>query len=265
VLADRDWHGARRHLLIHANGNGYVYVLDRTTGEILSTAAFAPVNATSGIDTATGTPRRDEAKTVRSDTTTYDVCPAAPGATIGASAFAKDIGVLFIPANFLCMDIRPHEISFMRGTPFTGVAERLKAMPGQPRGALIAWDIAAAKAVWTVPEAFPLDTSVLATAGGIVFYGTLDGWFRAVDAKSGKIVWQYKTGSQIGAQPISYGGPDGRQYVAIIAGPSGPAGSVAGDDIDTRDLTAAHGFANALPDLPRPSETGGKLYVFRLP
>jgi glucose dehydrogenase len=99
----------------------------------------------------------------------------------------------------------------------------------------------------------------------LVFYGTLDGWLRAADSRNGHILWEYKTNSQIAGQPITYSGPDNRQYVAVVAGLSSGAGAVGDEDIDMRDLTAANGFANALPDLPRPAEASGRLYVFGLP
>ena len=118
---------------------------------------------------------------------------------------------------------------------------------------------------WTVPERFPLQGGVLATAGHLVFYGTLDGWFRAVDSRDGRIAWAYKTNSQIAGQPITYSGSDNRQYVAVVSGRSGGAGAVGDDDVDSRDLTAASGYANALPDLPRPAEAAGRLQIFRLP
>ena len=95
----------------------------------------------------------------------------------------------------------------MKGTPYGGVTRRLKPMPDYPRGALIAWDIEKAKPVWTVPEAFPLEGGVLATAANLVFYGTLDGWFRAVDSRNGKVLWKYRTSSQIAGQPVTYERP----------------------------------------------------------
>ena len=63
----------------------------------------------------------------------------------------------------------------------------------------------------------PLWSPALATAGGVVFYGTMDGWFKAIDARSGKLLWKFKAGSGIIGQPISYRGPDGRQYIAVVA------------------------------------------------
>jgi PQQ-dependent dehydrogenase (methanol/ethanol family) len=264
VLVDLPWRGTVRPLLLHPDANGYVYVLDRRTGAVLSAESFVPSTVAEGVDISSGKLRRVSAKQVRGAVTTRDVCPAAPGASTGASGFAPPLGLLFIPTSFLCMDVRPHDVSFVPGTPFAGVAERLTPMAERPRGAVLAWDVAAASTAWTRPERFPVDGSVLATAGNLVFYGTLDGWFRALDAHTGRVLWQYRAPSQIAGQPISYRGPDGHQYVAVMAGTGGPAGMSAGVDIDTRDATAARGFANALPDLPQPQTSGGALLVFRL-
>jgi glucose dehydrogenase len=265
VLAARQWRGTSRQLLIQANGNGFVYVLDRRTGEILSAAPFAPVNAVTAVDTSTGTPRQNDSKMVPGDMPVRDICPAAPGASTGAPAYSEQSGLLFIPASFLCMDMRTQPVSYIKGTPYSGVTRRLKPMPGLPRGALIAWDIEKAEPAWTRSEPFPLEGGVLATTTNLVFYGTPDGWLRAADARNGKILWEYRTTSQIAGQPVSYAGLDNRQYVAVVAGPGSGAGVVGREDIDTRDLTAGNGFANALPDLPSPAETTGRLYVFRLP
>jgi len=98
-----------------------------------------------------------------------------------------------------------------------------------------------------------------------VFFGTMDGWFRAVDAKTGAPLWQFKTESGIIGQPISYRAPDGKQYVAVLAGVGGWAGAVVSADLDTRDPTAALGFANAMKDLKQVTRKGGMLYVFSLP
>lgn len=265
VLVDREWRGIKRPLLIHANSNGFLYVLDRRTGEILSAEPFAPGNALAEIDIGTDKPRWNDAKLVRGDASVRDICPAAPGATIGAPAYSERLGLLFIPASFLCMDLRALPVSYMAGTPYSGVTRRLKPMPDLPRGALVAWDVENAKAAWVLPETFPLESGVLATAGNLVFYGTLDGWFRAADSRNGRVLWEYQTNSQIAGQPITYSGPDNHQYVAVVAGLSSGAGAVGDEDIDTRDLTGANGFANALPDLPRPAEAAGRLYVFGLP
>jgi lanthanide-dependent methanol dehydrogenase len=103
------------------------------------------------------------------------------------------------------------------------------------------------------------------TAGDVVFYGTMDNWFKAVDARSGTELWRFRTGSGIIGQPVTYLGPDGKQYVAILAGVGGWPGAVVAAGLDTRDSSAALGFVNAMKDLPQVTNKGGTLYVFRLP
>src|SRR3954447_12953547 len=149
----------------------------------------------------------------------------------------------------------------MAGTPFTGVNVRLKPPPDGPRGALVAWDLGKAQPAWTVPEPYPLGGGVLATAGGLILYGTLDGLFKALDARSGRELWRYPTSSGIIGQPTTFRGPDGRQCVAVLAGLGGPLGRAALHDIDSRDATAAGGAGNVLRDLPRPADASGTLYV----
>jgi outer membrane protein assembly factor BamB len=92
----------------------------------------------------------------------------------------------------------------------------------------------------------------------------MGGWFKAVDARTGAPLWKYRTSSGIVGQPVSYRGPDGHQYVAVLSGVGGWAGAVVSGDLDTRDRGAALGFANAMADLPRHTRKGGTLYVFSL-
>jgi glucose dehydrogenase len=119
--------------------------------------------------------------------------------------------------------------------------------------------------VWEIREHFPVWSGALATAGGLTFYGTMDGWFKAVDASTGKLLWRFKGGSGIIGQPVSYRAPDGRQYIAVLAGVGGWAGGVVAGDLDTRDASANGGWANAMRDLPAATTKGGILYAFRLP
>jgi lanthanide-dependent methanol dehydrogenase len=271
LLADTEWQGQDRKLLIHPDANGHVYVLDRGTGAILSAASFVPVNATQGVDIPTATLRRNVAMDVSPNAVTRDICPSWPGATgadgtsLGAAALSPHTKLLYIPASRMCMDMEPRDTSYMSGTPFIGANLRMKAAPGISRGALIAWDISGAKPAWTAAEAFPLEGGVLATAGGVVFYGTLDGAFKALDGRDGHLLWQFHASQGIIGQPITFRLSDGHQYVAIAAGTGGPAGQVAQNGIDPRDATAAHGYANALRDLKPPADPSGMLYVFALP
>jgi alcohol dehydrogenase (cytochrome c) len=102
------------------------------------------------------------------------------------------------------------------------------------------------------------------TAGDVAFYGTMDRWFKAVDARSGKPLWRFQVGSGIIGQPVTYLAPDGRQYVAILSGVGGWAGAAALGILPEVDPFIALGFANAMKDLPQYTAEGGMLYVFAL-
>jgi PQQ-dependent dehydrogenase (methanol/ethanol family) len=264
LLADRDWDGGTRKLLINPDRNGYVYVIDRTNGAILSARAFTTVNETSGVDFSTGATIPVDSRKARFATTTRDICPGWPGATAGGAALSGDAALVFIPVSRLCMDLEARNVSFMQGTGFVGANSRIKRPPDGMGGALLAWDLAGGKPSWSVPEKFPVAGGVL-VHNGLVFYGTLDGRFKALDAGSGRELWRFQASSGIIGQPISFQGPDGRDFVAVLAGLGGPFGMVARKGIDKRDATAAHGMTNALADLPEPLDPSGTLYVFGLP
>jgi glucose dehydrogenase len=128
-----------------------------------------------------------------------------------------------------------------------------------------AWDPVARGAAWRIREKFPVWSGVLATAGDVVFYGTMDGAFKAVDARSGDMLWQAPLPSGSVGQPVTYLGPDGKQYVAILAGVGGWAGAIVAGKLDPRDGSGALGFVNAMKDLPQSTTAGGSLHVFALP
>jgi PQQ-dependent dehydrogenase (methanol/ethanol family) len=266
ILVDADWNGQRRKLLVRPERNGYVYVLDRVTGEVLSANPYAYITSTRGVDLKTGRIRENPEKTPQTNKVVRDICPAAPGAKDwNPSAFSHQTGLLYLPHNNLCMDFQAGEANYIAGTPFVGAEVRMNPGPGGHRGEFSAWDILAGKEAWTINEKYPVWSGTIATAGGLVFYGTMDGWFKAVDARSGKILWQFKTGSGIVGQPTTYRGPDGHQYVAILSGVGGWSGAIVAGDLDPRDGTAAGGFVNAVPDLKKDTSPGGTLYVFALP
>jgi glucose dehydrogenase len=156
-------------------------------------------------------------------------------------------------------------VSYIAGTPYVGSDQKIYAGPGGNRGEFAAWDPVGRRKVWDIKENFPVWSGALATGGDVVFYGTLEGWFKAVDARTGTLLWKFRTGSGIVGQPISYLAPDGKQYIAVLSGVGGWAGAVVTGNLDTRDATAASGFANALVDLPAETRMGGMLYVFALP
>jgi PQQ-dependent dehydrogenase (methanol/ethanol family) len=266
ILIDLTINGAARHTLVHPDRNGYVYVMDRQTGEVLSASAFVPITTSTSVDLSTGRLRYVPEKDPQPGRTVRDICPASPGGKDWQpAAYSPRTHLVYIPHQNLCQDAETSQVSYIAGTPYIGAELRMKPGPGGKRGRLTAWEPIAAKPAWTIDEDLPVWSGALATGGDIVFYGTMDGWFKAVDAKNGQLLWQFKTGSGIVGQPVSYRGPDGKQYVAILSGVGGWAGTVVANDLDTRDKTASTGWANALADLPQKTQKGGMLYVFALP
>ena len=132
-------------------------------------------------------------------------------------------------------------------------------------GFFTAWDPINNAPAWQIKEKFPVWSGTVVTAGDIAFYGTMEGWFKAVNARTGELLWQFKTGSGIIGQPVTYRGPDGKQYVAVLSGIGGWPGSVVSGDLDTDDETAGNGWGSAMKDLPDATTKGGTLYVFALP
>ena len=140
------------------------------------------------------------------------------------------------------------------------------AGPGGNRGVFTAWDPVAQRKVLEIKEDLPLWSPALATAGGVVFYGTMDGWFKAIDARTGKLLWQFKTGSGIIGQPISYRGPDGRQYIAVPSGVGGWAGAiVSAQPRPARPDRRRSASPMRSRTCPKRVTPGGMLYVFALP
>jgi glucose dehydrogenase len=139
------------------------------------------------------------------------------------------------------------------------------AGPGGYRGEFMAWDPVQRKKVWAIHENFPVWSGALVTAGDVAFYGTMDRVFKAVNAKTGALLWEMRTPSGIIGQPVSYSGSDGRQYIAIMSGVGGWPGAVANSEIDPRVRNGALGFVGAMQDLPAYTAGGSTLLVFALP
>jgi PQQ-dependent dehydrogenase (methanol/ethanol family) len=266
VLADLPLGGQTRKVLLHPDRNGYLYLVDRSSGEILSARPFVHVTTTTGIDLKTSRPIEVEDKRTGFGKVVHDICPAAPGGKDWQpSAFSPQTGLLYIPHNNLCQEEEAVQANYIEGTPFVGANIKMYPGPGGNRGELTAWDPVAGAATWKIAERFPAWSGALATAGDVVFYGTMDRWFKAVHARTGELLWQFQAGSGIIGQPITYRGPDGKQYVAVLSGVGGWSGAVVSGPLDTRDGSSALGFVNAMTDLPQYTNPGGMLYVFSLP
>lgn len=266
ILVELPINGQTRKVLLRPERNGYVYVLDRATGEVLSATPFAYITTSKGVDLKTGRLIYNEETKPEVGKVVRNICPFSPGAKDWQpSAFSPKTGLLYIPGNNCCEDVESVEANYIAGTPFVGMNVKMYAGPGGNRGEFIGWDPIGQKKVWSIKENFPVWSGVCATAGDVAFYGTMDGWFKAVHARTGDVLWQFKVGSGIIGQPITYRGPDGRQYVAILSGVGGWPGAIVSAGLDPRDETAGLGFATAMADLPEYSTKGGMLYVFSLP
>jgi PQQ-dependent dehydrogenase (methanol/ethanol family) len=266
ILVDLTINGQPRKAIVRPERNGYVYVMDRMTGEVLSATPYVYVNTSKGVDLKTGRLIYNDEKEPQVGKVVREICPFSPGGKDWCpSAFSLKTGWLYIPANNCCEDVESVEANYIAGTPYVGMNTKMYAGQGGNRGEFICWDPIAAKKVWGIKESFPVWSGVVVTAGDVAFYGTMDGWFRAVNAQTGDILWQFKVGSGIIGQPITYRGPDGKQYVAVLSGVGGWSGAVVANQLDIRDPTGALGFVGAMQDLPDHTTKGGMLYVFALP
>jgi PQQ-dependent dehydrogenase (methanol/ethanol family) len=266
LLLDLPIGGQDRKLLVHVARAGYMYVIDRATGEVLSADPYDDVNATKGVDLKTGRIIPNEEKDPALGKTIEDICPAAPGAKDWQpSAWSPRTKLIYVPHQHLCMNWKTADVGYIAGTPYVGATADFYAGHGGYRGEFMAWDPVARKKVWSIHENLPVWSGALVTGGDIAFYGTMDRMMKAVDAKTGELLWQFRAGSGIIGQPITYQGQDGRQYIAIMSGVGGWPGAIAAADLDPRVRNGAIGFIGATQDLPAYTVGGSSLLVFAIP
>ena len=234
ILSDQQIGGQARKLLTHFDRNGLGYTLDRVTGELLVAEKYDPkVNWTTGVDMNKSSPTYGRPKVVDQystekggeDKNTKGICPAALGTKDEQpAAYSPDTQLFYVPTNHVCMDYEPFKVSYTAGQPYVGATLSMYPPPGETHmGNFIAWDNKTGKIVWSNKEQFSVWSGALATAGGVVFYGTLEGYLKAVDAKTGKELYKFKTPSGIIGNVTTYE-QGGRQYVAVLSGVGGWAG-----------------------------------------
>jgi alcohol dehydrogenase (cytochrome c) len=225
ILADLPVDGGTRKVVMHADRNGYLYVIERATGKLVAANAFVKVNWADGIDKETGRPVWSaETKAVVDKGEKQRIYPAVSGGkNWGPMAFDPTRRLLYINTNEWGMDYEPAPVeqvaNLKAGQPHYGV-KFPAAFDADKRGLLRATDPLTGKAKWELPFKSPNIAGTLATAGGLVFTGMLTGEFIAVDADTGKIVWQFQTPSGIVGQPITWE-KDGKQYVTVTSGIGG--------------------------------------------
>jgi PQQ-dependent dehydrogenase (methanol/ethanol family) len=296
ILTDQTIDGKARKLLTHFDRNGFGYTLDRATGELLVAEKFDPVvNWATKVDMdksskTYGRPLVVDAYSTQhggEDHNSKGICPAALGTKDEQpAAYSPETQLFYVPTNHVCMDYEPYKVSYTAGQAYVGAAVAMYPPKGDSNmGNFIAWDNKAGKIVWSNKEQFSAWGGALATAGGVVFYGTLEGYLKAVDAKTGKELYKFKTPSGIIGNVMTYE-HGGKQYVGVLSGVGGWAGiglaagllqpqnAAAWHDavdqgklptqdktVDTAGLGAVGGYAG----LASYTSLGGTLTVFALP
>ncbi|MGP3696233.1 methanol/ethanol family PQQ-dependent dehydrogenase [Rhodobacter sp. NSM] len=274
ILVDQEIDGQMRKLLVNFDRNGFAYTLDRETGELLVAEKYDPaVNWATEVVMDKESDQYGRPQVVAQystaqngeDTNTTGVCPAALGSKDQQpGSFSPKTGLFYVPTNHVCMDYEPYRVSYSAGQPYVGATLSMYPAPNSHGGMgnFIAWDATKGEIKWSLPEQFSVWSGALATAGDIVFYGTLEGYLKAVDAETGEELYKFKTPSGIIGNVMTYE-QNGKQYVGILSGVGGWAGIglAAGLTNPNEGLGAVGGYA-ALSDY---TQLGGQLTVFALP
>jgi alcohol dehydrogenase (cytochrome c) len=241
-----------------ADRNGFMYVNDATTGKLENAFPFVKkITWAKGIDMKTGRPIFDPANRpgdpTKMDGKKGETVFSAPSFLGGKNqqpmAYSPDTGLFYVPANEWGMEIWNEPITYKKGAAYLGAGFTIKTLPGFDYiGALRAMNPKTGKIEWEITNNAPLWGGVLTTGGNLVFWGTPEGYLKAADAKTGKEVWKFQTGSGVVAPPVTWKGKDGQQYVAVVSGWGG-AVPLWGGDVASK--------VNYL-------EQGGSVWVFKL-
>ena len=274
ILADLQIDGKTRKVLVNFDRNGFAYTLDRETGELLVAEKYDPaVNWATHVEMDPNSDQFGRPQVVAEfstaqngeDMNTTGICPAALGTKDQQPAtFSPKTGTFYVPTNHVCMDYEPFRVSYSAGQPYVGATLSMFPAPDSHGGMgnFIAWDATTGKIKWSLPEQFSVWSGAMATAGDIVFYGTLEGWLKAVDAETGKELYRFKTPSGIIGNVFTYE-LEGKQYVGVLSGTGGWAGiGLAAGLTNSNDGLGAVGGYAALSDY---TALGGSLTVFALP
>ena len=274
ILTNQTIDGQERKLLTHFDRNGLAYTLDRETGELLVAEKYDPaVNWTTGVDMDPNSETYGRPAVVAEystdqngeDENTTGVCPAALGSKDQQpAAFSPKTNLFYVPTNHVCMDYEPFRVAYTAGQPYVGATLSMYPAPNSHGGMgnFIAWDNTTGEIKWSLPEQFSVWSGALATAGDVVFYGTLEGYLKAVDAETGDELYKFKTPSGIIGNLMTYE-HGGKQYIGVLSGVGGWAGIglAAGLTNPNEGLGAVGGYAS----LSQYTELGGQLTVFELP
>lgn len=254
-IADLEIDGATVRALFKPARNGFFYVHDAATGELLvEPYTYGDLNWATGVDMDTGVPLWNDDAVVYTDIETdIDVCPYIAGNNWYNDSFNPQTGLVYFQAENTCATFRGTEAEYVPGENYV-LSDRGEAVVGPAgwRGELQAWNPVTGEKVFGIEAESGKDAvPVFSTAGNLLFGGTDVGEFRAVDATSGEILWKFRTGSNFRGSPISYLGPDGEQYIAVVTSQA-PSDRQIGEDTDPDDAG-------------RYRRAGTTLFVFGLP
>ena len=224
VLTDIDIGGQKTPALLHADRNGFFYVLNRQTGKLLAADPFVTVNWATHVDLTTGRPveAANNEKRPQKGKWARNVCPnLVGGKNWSPMSHSAQTGLTYLPAFNMCMDIASKEEEYSPGKFYLASEFNLDmaGASGSHMAEFMAWDPVAKKKVWSIKEDLMFVSGAMSTAGGLVFYGNQQGELKAVDAKNGKVLWQFHMGTGIIQSPVTYS-IGGKQYLAVVAGRS---------------------------------------------
>ena len=218
VLADIKIDGQKTPVMMKADRDGFFFVANRETGKLISSKPFVPVNWATGYDVATQRPIEDPLKRPRVDYKATDICPSwMGGKNWQPMSFNPQTGLIYVTTNNMCQDMQAADVNYRRGAFYLGNDFSVNPGHGDHLGQLLALDPATQKPAWTMNLPLPWNGGTMTTAGNLVFFGDITGWFHALNAKTGKSLWKMNVGSGVGAGPMTYA-VDGKQYVAVLAG-----------------------------------------------
>ena len=271
-LIDVEIEGEERKGLAIIDRTGFGFLLDRESGELLVAEKFAPeTNWATGYDMETGRPEVDpdySTFTQGVDVNTTGICPTAMGAkNMQPSSYSPDTGLVYAGINRICMDYEPYEVSYTAGQPYVGATLNMMPSPEDAGGhgglgSFIAWDPVEGQVAWEIDEPFAVWSGALTTGGGLAFYGTLEGYLKAVDKETGEELWRFKTPSGIIGNVNTFS-HEGKQYLAVLSGVGGWAGI--GLAAGLTEAEEGLGAVGVFASLGEYTNLGGLLTVFEVP
>jgi len=271
ILFDKD----KKTYATQINKNGFIYTWQADNGALIAAEKVHPfVNWATGVDLKTGVPVKDARYSTHQDRNAKGICPSNLGVKgIAPAAYSPKTKLIYVPLNYMCMHFEPVESHYRHGTPWVGVttfeyggqysSDELKNKEEtETLGAFAAYNPFANKVAWYTKERFSVWSGVLATKSNLVFFGTLDRWFKALDAKTGQELWKFQVGSGVVGNVFTFS-HKGKQHLGVLSGVGGLPGNSARTRLDA--MTSPGGYGGFY-QLNRSSAfpSGGTLNIFSL-